>query len=70
MIQIGFEKYQLQEIHISVFSQNVPALLLYSRLGFVPYQVEERKNLQPHRLALIHLKLKHHQWLQSKKDKL
>jgi len=57
MLRMAFSKYKLSEVHISVFSDNVPALLLYSKLGFCPYSIEERRNYEAKRVALIHLKL-------------
>ena len=57
MLSAAFSKYGLSEAHISVFSDNVPALLLYSKLGFQPYSIEERHNYQTKRVALIHMKL-------------
>ena len=46
------------EARISVFNNNTPALLLYSRVGFTPYAVEQR--LTPHQqpVALIHMQCK------------
>lgn len=52
-----FYKYRLLEARISVFSDNTPALLLYSKLGFEPYQVEERKNFENQRVVLLHMKM-------------
>ena len=52
-----FYKYRLLEARISVFSDNTPALLLYSKLGFEPYQVEQRKNFNKDRVALLHMKM-------------
>jgi len=49
-------KHNLTEVMISVFSENTPALLLYSGFGFAPYEIEERKNQQGKRVALIHMK--------------
>ena len=57
MINAAFSKYGLGEVHISVFSDNITALLLYSKLGFQPYSIEERQNYQAKRVALIHMKL-------------
>jgi len=57
MLKIAYEKHHLSEVRISVFSENTPALLLYSGFGFVPYEIEERKNSQGNRVALIHLKM-------------
>ena len=56
MIKIAFGKYQLPEVRLSVVNENTPALLLYSRLGFLPYQIDEKRNLQDQRVALIHMK--------------
>ena len=57
MLKIAFEKYKLPEVRISVFSDNAPALLLYSRFGFCPYDIEERKNPKGESVALIHMRL-------------
>lgn len=57
MTGVAFEKYKLPEVRISVFSENVPALLLYTSLGFGPYSIEERQNPAGRRVALIHMKL-------------
>lgn len=57
MLRVAFSKYRLSEVHISVFSDNLPALLLYSKLGFCPYSIEERRNYEAKRVALIHMKL-------------
>ena len=52
-----FYKYRLMEARISVFSDNIPALLLYSKMGFEPYQLEERKNFNKQRVVLLHMKM-------------
>jgi len=59
MLSIAFEKHQLPVVNISVFSNNTPALLLYSDFGFKPYEIEEREDHQGQRAALIHMKLEH-----------
>ena len=56
MLEKAYSKYDLQEVRISVFSENTRALLLYSGFGFVPYEIEERENYQGSRVALVHLK--------------
>ncbi len=56
MLGKSIEKYNLPEVRISVFSDNVPALLLYSTFGFAPYEIEERKTPKGIRVALIHMK--------------
>jgi RimJ/RimL family protein N-acetyltransferase len=57
MLRQAFIKYGLPEIRISVFSENTPALLLYSGFGFIPYAIEERKNHEGRRVALVHMKI-------------
>ena len=41
---------------LSCFNSNVAGLLLYPKLGFVPFAIEERKNKEQERVALIHLR--------------
>ena len=57
MLDLGFGKHQLQEVNISVFSHNIPALLLYAKFGFTPCQFEERENTQGQRMIMIHMTL-------------
>jgi RimJ/RimL family protein N-acetyltransferase len=57
MLKKASEQYQLKEVKISVFSENIPALLLYSSFGFVPYEIEERKNPENNKVVLIHMKI-------------
>ena len=42
--------------HLSVFSYNTNALLMYHHLGFVPYQMESRRNYKNDTVALIHMR--------------
>jgi len=58
MLNISCEKHKLPEIRISVFSENTPAMLLYSSPGFEPYAIEERKDYNNKRVALVHMKMK------------
>ncbi len=55
MMQVCHTKYQATA-HLSVFNFNTTALLLYTNLGFKPYAVEARKNLNDETVALIHMK--------------
>jgi ribosomal protein S18 acetylase RimI-like enzyme len=57
MIGRAFDKYDVHEVRISVFSDNTPALLLYAGMSFQPYAVEERTDPGGKRVALIHMKL-------------
>jgi GNAT superfamily N-acetyltransferase len=45
------------EVRISCFNRNVAGLLLYGKLGFVPFAVEQRLDPLGARVALIHLRL-------------
>lgn len=58
MLRQAFEKCHLTEVNISVFSNNTPALLLYSGFGFSPYEIEERTDENGKRVALIHMRIK------------
>lgn len=57
MINIARTRHQASEVTLSCFNSNVAGLLLYPKLGFVPYAIEERQDKQGRRLALIHLRL-------------
>ncbi|MEO0394622.1 MAG: GNAT family N-acetyltransferase [Cyanobacteria bacterium P01_A01_bin.137] len=55
MVETCQNEYQAVP-HISVFNDNTRALLLYSDLGFRPYAVAQKLNLNGNRVALIHMK--------------
>lgn len=57
MIDIAFTKHRAAEVAVSCFNQNTVGLLLYSKLGFQPYAVEQRQDRSGKRVALIHLRL-------------
>ncbi|ANJ66717.1 GNAT family acetyltransferase [Halothiobacillus diazotrophicus] len=57
MIGFAFSKHQAAEVTVSCFNQNVAGLLLYPKLGFQPYAVEERQDKKGNRVALIHMRL-------------
>ncbi|NDW19584.1 GNAT family N-acetyltransferase [Dysgonomonas sp. 216] len=50
------EIYKAKEIHLSCFSDNTSALLLYEDYGFTPYKMERRINHKGQRIVLIHAK--------------
>lgn len=45
MTGLAFERYGANEVQISCFNENTAGLLLYPKLGFVPYAIEERSSL-------------------------
>lgn len=57
MTNLAFSKHLASEITVSCFNQNVAGLLLYPKLGFQPYAIEERKNKKGNTVALIHMRL-------------
>lgn len=56
MEQISIEKYNVSEFHLSCFNTNTKGILLYSKLGYVPYETEKWLNPQNESLALIKMK--------------
>ena len=56
MAEVCQTKYNANA-HLSVFNFNTSALLLYTKLGFKPYAVEQRFNIEKQPVALIHMKL-------------
>jgi GNAT superfamily N-acetyltransferase len=57
MVRKALLQHRAQEVRISCFNGNVAGLLLYAKLGFVPFAVERRVDQQGARVALIHMKL-------------
>ena len=57
MINLAFSKHQAAEVTVSCFNQNIAGLLLYAKLGFQPYAVEQRNDKKGNRVALIHMRL-------------
>jgi len=58
MENIAIKKYNANEIHISCFNQNVTGLLLYNKLGYLPYEIEKRLDKKSLPVALIKMKKK------------
>jgi ribosomal protein S18 acetylase RimI-like enzyme len=55
MIDLAFTRHKATEVGISSFNENVVGLLLYAKLGFQPYAIEERQDKRGNRVALIHM---------------
>lgn len=58
MIGLAFSRHRASEVKVSCFNGNVVGLLLYTKLGFQPFAVEERQNKRGNRVALIHMRLR------------
>lgn len=57
MIRKALVDHRAGQVRISCFNGNVAGLLLYAKLGFVPYAVEPRVDPRGARVALVHLRL-------------
>ena len=57
MANLAFSKHLAAEVTVSCFHQNTAGLLLYPKLGFQPYAIEERENKEGNPVALIHMRL-------------
>ncbi|MBP5943239.1 MULTISPECIES: GNAT family N-acetyltransferase [unclassified Pseudomonas] len=55
MTALGFEKYLANEVQLSCFNENTTGLLLYPKLGFTPFAIEERPAPDGGRTALIQM---------------
>ena len=56
MIALAAHKYDALETRVSCFNSNPGGLLLYAKLGFQPFAVEERQAPGGCRAALIHMR--------------
>jgi ribosomal protein S18 acetylase RimI-like enzyme len=56
MEKIAISKYKVKEIRLSCFNQNVAGLLLYYKLGYIPYEIEKRSDKKSRTVATIKMK--------------
>ena len=56
MTSLAYERHCASDVRISCFAFNTAALLLYPKLGFQPFAIEERVGLKGERVALVHLR--------------
>ncbi|MET0051287.1 MAG: GNAT family N-acetyltransferase, partial [Candidatus Thiodiazotropha sp.] len=56
MTQQAANRHRVREIRLSVFNGNTPALMLYARMQFTPYALEERIDWGGQPVILIHMK--------------
>ncbi len=57
MINLAFEKYAAQTVTVSCFNRNVAGLLFYPKLGFRPYDIEQRVDYNGEQVVLIHFRI-------------
>ncbi len=57
MARLAAERYGASELRVSCFNSNTAGLLLYSRLGYTPFALEERLDSRQQPIVLIHLRL-------------
>ena len=55
MTALAGDRYDASEVQLSCFNGNTAGLLLYPKLGFQPFAIEERASPEGDRLALIHM---------------
>jgi ribosomal protein S18 acetylase RimI-like enzyme len=55
MINIAVAKYQVKNVLLSCFNQNINGLVLYHRMGFKPVSFEERVDKQGKPVLSIHM---------------
>lgn len=56
MLKRAFEERKMEELRLSVFADNTPALLLYDALGFTPYGLEARTDPHGGKKVLLHMR--------------
>lgn len=56
MENIGKQKYNVSEIHLSCFNENTDGLLLYTKLGYTPYEIVKWIKKDDTPSALIEMK--------------
>lgn len=57
MINNGFTKLQLKEVHLSCYQDNIPALSFYKKIGFKIYAEEDRPDCNKQHTRLIHMRI-------------
>lgn len=57
MIDLASIEHLATCVEISCFNHNAAGLMLYTKLGFEPFAIEERKDPDGRRVALIHMRL-------------
>lgn len=56
MISLAQSKHAASVVNVACFNHNTAGLLLYKKLGFEPFDIEERQTQDGNRVALIHMR--------------
>lgn len=56
MEDIAAKQYNVSELHLSCFNTNTKGILLYSKLGYIPYKIEQWTDKANNKVALLELK--------------
>lgn len=66
MIETGFSEHKFREVHLSCFSGNTAGLLMYRKLGFKPYGIEQRTDYKNEPVALVNFQMTEAQYRNSR----
>ncbi len=58
MISLAGQKHSASTVTISCFNENTAGLLLYKKLEFEPFDIEQRTGPDGRRVALIHMRFR------------
>lgn len=56
MAQLAAARHAAREVRVSCFNGNTAGLLLYARLGYTPFALEERSDWQGRPIVRLHLR--------------
>lgn len=56
MMGVARQRHQAREMKVSCFNHNTAGLLLYPQLGFIPFGIEERRDQEGKRVALVQMR--------------
>ena len=56
MEHVASEQYNISELQLSCFNMNTKGILLYSKLGYNPYEIEQRSDKLGNNIALLKMK--------------
>ncbi len=66
MVNIAIDKYGARSTKLVCFNHNIAGLLLYTKLGFKPFEIEERATPDGKRVAAIRMAVSTEDWKASR----